>query len=267
MCRLLQHALVLPPGAAWSLLQQLNPLQRLPSLLRRCRVLSLWPLQKVRLKLHMCLPPEQGLPPSTIVQGSCPCASLWFCFAAIQWPARQPAQKFVLRHAADVMVCYAHPPHQVLVLLSAGAVHAARRQPALHKELAPVHLPVHSIPPSPFSQPATTTAAQPPSTPSQPLQGQTCAGQHRLRAIFTRSRQAAAKVEARSSASILAPHHLAKPKSHALGQVHTGKLAACSLQPTPTARAPSSAQPATSLLAQAVQRQIASRMPTKSLAK
>ena len=140
-------------------------------------------------------------------------------------------------------------------------------QPAPHKVAVPAHLPVHSIPPSPFSKPAMTVAAQRPSTPTQLLQGQVCAGQHRLRAIFTRSRQPAAKMEAGSSASILTPDHVVKPKSHALRHVQTGKPAACSLQPTPTARAPSSAQPATSPLAQAVQRQIASRMPAKSLAR
>lgn len=154
----------------------------------------------------------------------------------------------------------------VLLLLSAGAAHTARRQPAPHKEADPGHLLVHSIPPSPFSHPPTTAAAQPPSIPTQLLQGQACAGQRRLRAIFTRSREAAANI-AGSSASILAPDHMAKSKSHALRQAQTGKLSACFLQPAATARAPSSAQPSTSPLAQAVQRQIASRMPAKSLAR
>ena len=153
------------------------------------------------------------------------------------------------------------------MLLSAGAVRAACLQPAPHKEVGTAHLPVHSTPPSPLSQPATTAAAQPPSTRAQLLQGQACAGQHRLRAIFTRSRQAAAKLESCSSTSTLVPDHTAKPKPHALRQVQTGKLAACLQQPTPAARAPASSQPATSPLARAVQRQIASRMPAKSLAR
>ena len=197
------------------------------------------------------------------------CASVVDVLHLIHGQPRQPAQKTRLLwcHAADIMVCCAYPSHQVLVLLSAGAVHAARQQPAPCKEAPPAHLLVHSLPPSPFSHPATTAAAQPPSTPAQLLQGQACAGQHRLRGIFTRSRQAAAKVEAGSRTSTLTPDHMAKPKPHALRQVQPGKLATRFLQPAPAAGAPSPSQPATSPLAQAVRRQIASRMPPKSLAR